>query len=186
MRTEIEINPDLVERFQTGEMAALQEIYERSKVYVYNIVYRMIQNNQETEDIVHDVFIKIYDKRNKYRSEMPFIGWLNRVAVNHTLNLIKRNKSYYRKLEQIFKETPQVTDFSDSLVEKEDAKLAIKLLKDVPADYRICLILREMDEMSYEDIAAVLKIKVGTVRSRLNRGRKILSNLYKEVMENAG
>jgi RNA polymerase sigma-70 factor (ECF subfamily) len=183
MRTEIDISAGLIKRFQDGDMSALQEIYELSKNYIFNIVYKMVQDRQETEDIVHDVFIKIYDKRKKYRSEMPFMGWLNRVAVNHTLNLIKRKKSYFRKLEQIFKDDNHEDDFTEDLVRQEDSKLALILLKKIPADYRICLILREMDDMNYEDIASVLKIKVGTVRSRLNRGRKLLSNLYREVME---
>jgi len=185
MKQEIVIADQLIIRFQQGEMAALQEIYELSKTYIYNIVYRMVLNTPETEDIVHDVFIKIYEKRDKYQKKMPFVGWLNRVAINHTLNLIKRNKNYYHKLEQIFKENPQTTEFEDTVVVEENAKLVLRLLKKLPSDYRICLILREMDSMSYEGIATVLNIRIGTVRSRLNRGRQQLAKLYqKEVSVN--
>jgi RNA polymerase sigma-70 factor (ECF subfamily) len=155
-----------------------QETYEQTKDMVYRLVWRMIKNKTEADDITQEVFIKVYKNLDKFDpSQAKLTTWVYQIALNHTLNYIKRGKwlrDHWDKVVDWYDRdpvpAPEVTE--PSYIEE--------LLGKVPADFRTCVVLKDLEELSYEEIADHLKIPVGTVRSRISRGREMLKKLYEK------
>lgn len=155
-----------------------QETYEQTKDMVYRLVWRMIKNKTEADDITQEVFIKVYKNLDKFDpSQAKLTTWVYQIALNHTLNYIKRGKwlrDHWDKVVDWYDRdpvpSPEVTE--PSYIEE--------LLGKVPTDFRTCVVLKDLEELSYEEIADHLKIPVGTVRSRISRGREMLKKLYEK------
>jgi RNA polymerase sigma-70 factor, ECF subfamily len=173
----MKITNKILTDFLAGDMQAYQKIYEETKSFVYNVVYKMVLNKPEAEDLMHDVYVKIYEKRAMYKKDYSINTWINRVAVNHVLNHIKRKKNFLVKMQDIsFFYKQQASE------ENKSEDIALKLLAKVGINHRLPIVLKDIHEMSYEDIAKIMRLPIGTIRSRLNRGRKRLRKLYeKEV-----
>ncbi|MDR2430752.1 MAG: RNA polymerase sigma factor [Candidatus Margulisbacteria bacterium] len=171
--------------FLAGDRAALERLYKDTAVLLYRVVFRMTGSREDTEDILHDVYIRAYEKRKSYRPELSDLrAWLCRIAVNHTLNTLKRRKWLGGNLARIFGRLSggQTSDELDGCLDAETGQDLQKCLQKVPENFRVCLILRDIEDRTYEDIAALLKLKAGTVKSRINRGRRLLKAMYaKEV-----
>jgi RNA polymerase sigma-70 factor (ECF subfamily) len=167
--------------FLVGDMQAFQQIYEQSKSFVYNTIYKMVLRKQEAEDLMHDVYVKVYEKREMYNKEFSINTWINRIAVNHVLNHLKRQNNFLRKVQDIKFFYEQ--NFSEETDVEEEGK-AYSLLKKIKPKYRLPIVLKDIQELSYEEVAKTLNLPIGTVRSRLNRGRRKLRELYeKEVSD---
>ena len=171
--------------FLAGDKEALKILYSETAEMLYRVVFRMTGSREDAEDILHDVYIKAYEKRRSYRPELSSLRtWLYRIAVNHTLNVLKRRKWSNNFTKFLGFEVTE-RDTLDDLLTTEEGQDVQRLLQKVPENFRICLVLRDIEERSYEEIAGLLKLNTGTVKSRINRGRKILKVLYaKEVQQN--
>ena len=168
--------------FLAGKPAALKALYADTSAMLYRVIFRMTGSREDAEDILHDVYIRAYDKRKSYRPELSGLRtWLYRIAVNHTLNVLKRRKWLGGHLGRIFGAADErARDVLEDCADAEENQTAQRLLAAVPENFRICLVLRELEDRSYEEIAGLLKLSAGTVKSRINRGRKILQELYKK------
>lgn len=167
----IEINLDA---FRNGDMKEFEKLYEQTNRMVLNVIYKMVLDRKEAEDLAHDVYVNMYDKRHTLKHNHYMKAWVYRLAVNHTKNHLNRKKWWIINREQIAKfYLQQQTDTSDEGI--SDIQL---ILSRIPMKYRLPIILKDIEALSYEDIAGVLGVPVGTVRSRLNRGRSQLKELY--------
>lgn len=155
-----------------------QETYEQTKDMVYRLVWRMIKNKTEADDITQEVFIKVYKNLDKFNpSQAKLTTWVYQIAVNHTLNHIKRGKwlrDHWDRVVEWYDREPV------SAPEIKETSYIEELLGKVPVDFRTCVVLKDLEELSYEEIASHLKIPVGTVRSRISRGREMLKKLYEK------
>jgi RNA polymerase sigma-70 factor, ECF subfamily len=168
---------NIIAGFMAGDSEALRTLYEETKRSIYNVVYRMTGNHHETEDIMHDVYIRAFDKRQTYKKEKASLHtWLYRLAVNYTLNMLKKKKRWDDTV--VVEEIKEV--LSVPAVDRDDAELALHVLDKLQPEFRTCLVLRELEDRSYDEIADILKVSPGTVRSRINRGRKQLQKLFHE------
>jgi RNA polymerase sigma-70 factor (ECF subfamily) len=163
--------------FIEGNIDALKTIYETTKRSIYSAVYRLTGDHHDTEDILHDVYIRAYEKRALYKKEKAGLHtWIYKLAVNYTLNMLKKKNRW--------DDTVVVEEVKEGLMEPEhdrDAEeLALQVLDKIHPDFRTCLVLRELEDRSYEEIAQILEISPGTVRSRINRGRQQLKKLFHE------
>jgi len=177
----MEISEEIVTGFIAGDIQAFKIVYEKTKNMLYHTIFRMVGNTHDAEDIMHDVFIQIYEKRGLYRSEKALLStWIYRIAINHALNCAKRKK----RMEQTTFEDMEQEDFLDKTIKNDEAKRILKLMDNIKPHFKICIILKDIEEKSYDEISKMLKISIGTVKSRLNRGRKqlqvLLENLNKE------
>ncbi len=165
--------------FTNGDIQSLQKVYEDTKSFVYNTIYKMVLNKQEAEDLTHDVYVKVYEKRSMYSSEYSINTWINRLAVNHTINHIKRKNNFLSKIQEIrfFNEQSKEED-----VEQE--AIAVNILGRIHPKYRVPIVLKDIQELSYEEVARIMGLPIGTIRSRLNRGRKILRDIYEKEAKN--
>lgn len=162
------IDIGLVDRFVGGDMAAFEAIYEITRPLVYRTAFQMTGNHQEVEDIIHDTYIKAFTKRHTYNHSASLPTWIHAIGVNQTLNMIKRKK---RETDLVLQDMscPYRPDLA---VKTEESELVRRILNHITPDYRMCIVLKDIEAFSYEDIATLLGISIGTVRSRLNRGRR--------------
>ncbi len=171
---------DVIEPFIAGDQDVFKFIYQETSSFLFRVIYRMVKSKQEAEDLLQDVYLKIFENKSSYNQEKAsFNTWVYRIAVNHTLNYLKR-RSRLTFLEGEPLLSSYEEDHLDKLSGQEDLATVRRALAAVKPDFRVCLVLADVEERSYEEIAAILNIKIGTVRSRLNRGRKALLKIYRK------
>lgn len=171
---------DVIDSFVAGNQDVFEFIYQETSGFLFRVIYRMVKSRQEAEDLMQDVYIKIFENKKSYdKNKAAFNTWIYRIAVNHTLNhLKKRSRLVFTDLEITGHD--YTDDYLDKISSQEDLSVVRKALAGVKPDFRICLVLADVEGRTYEEIAAILNIKIGTVRSRLNRGRKALLEIYRK------
>jgi len=183
---------DLIKEFQENNtLEAYEILVRRYKDPLMNFVYRFTGDRDVSADIVQDTMIKFYMNKDSYRSFAKFSTWIYTIAGNLAKNELKR-----RKRRKIFsldndddEKSIQVADkniigpdkAADSEIKNEIIQKALLKVKDV---YRDVVVLRDIQELTYEEIAEITGLSLGTVKSRINRGRlqlqKLLKHIYKE------
>jgi RNA polymerase sigma-70 factor, ECF subfamily len=152
---------------------------------VYGLVYRMVNDPSDAADTTQDVFLKVFRGMKHFQGESSLKNWIYRIALHEAANRRRwwfRHKAYETSIEPAESEGEAMqialTDRADSPFDNaangEVRRKVEEALRQVPEPYRTTLILRDLEEMSYEEIAEVLEISLGTVKSRLTRGRQAL------------
>lgn len=174
-----DISVDIIHKASAGDMSAFAEIYKSASSFVYNVALRTARNREDAQEITQEVFLKVFKSLSDFRFKSSFKTWLYRITVNTTLNLLKKSTQDRRRQfayhENISAGMPAQAEVMDSSLDQLQRKEQVdKILGNLPPDYRTCIILREMQSLSYEEIAQVLKININTVRSRLKRARGMI------------
>ena len=173
----------LIAKVQTGDSASFEKLVLENQTKVYNLALRMVGNQEDAYDMSQEAFIKAYNSIALFRGESRFSVWLYRLTTNVCLDFLrsqgrKRHDSLtYMNEEDDDKELEIPDDrFSpETLAEKKELREAVNRgLMTLPKDYRAILLLREIDGLSYEEIAEALSLEEGTVKSRIFRARKRL------------
>lgn len=179
-----ESDDELIQAIKNGDCEAFAPLIERYKLSIYRLVYRMVRNRDDAEDLVQEILIKAYHGIKTFKAGYRFFPWLSRIAVNHTLNFIKREKKVeVQRFEWV---EDQDLDKNDPVKMVERKMLREKILKameQLTEDYRVVLILRVEEGLSYEEISQTLNIPRGTVMSRLARARQRLKEILKELKD---
>jgi len=169
---------ELIRRSQRGDGEAFGLIIERYKGKLFNLAYGMLGDRSEADDLAQEVFIKAFYALPKFEFRSEFGTWLYRIAVNHVRDYLRKNK---HRLDEIslheFAETiPGAVgaSFEDRQLADRRREVVQAALRRLPEKYRSILVLRDMQEMPYEEISRVLAISPGTVDSRLHRARRKL------------
>lgn len=170
---------------QSGDAAAYEKLLQRYQSPVYNLAWRLLNDPSDAADIVQEVFLKVFRNLEGFRNQSSLRTWIYRIAVNEAHNRRRwsfRHRRGETSLEAFFdhsesRERPLV-DASESpfdfAMNREAQLLMEEGLAAVSPVFRTALVLRELDELSYEEIAEVLEVSVGTVKSRILRGREAL------------
>ena len=176
----------LVDRAQAGDVRAFEALVRRHERWVFSVALRMVGDRADAEDVAQEVFLKAYRGLQGFRGGSRFSTWLYAIASHHCLNHLAGRESRARRAARI--ETPtdgrdenpasaldRVADQSprpDAVLERRDLRRVIQSqLLQLTEEHRIVLILRDIQGMSYDEIAASVGIELGTVRSRLHRAR---------------
>lgn len=168
----------LIEQTLEGNRDAFGELVTKYQVRLYNTMIQVVGNREDAYDVTQDAFMQAYLRLDTFRRSSKFYTWLYRIAFNVAIGMRRRYRAY-RVSESIQQE------MSDRLVDREkrpDEKLIseenVNTVRDVvnslDDDFRSVVVLRELEEFSYEEIAEILEIPIGTVRSRLHRGRILI------------
>ncbi len=184
-----DISADILEKAGQGDLTAFEVVYKGSSSFVYNVAFRITRNSADAEEVTQDVFMKIYHNLKDFGFRSEFKTWVYRIAVNTAIN-------HYRKSERNEKDRvdydtaaltiPASHSTEDELMQRDNEIQINGLLSVLSPKYKTCLILREIEGLSYEEIAAALKIPVNTVRSRLKRARAaLIEKAGKGLMEDA-
>ena len=173
----------LIERLRANEELAYEELIKRFEHPVYNLVYRLLNDPSESADVVQEVFLKVFRKVDGFRGDCSLKTWIYRIAVHESYN--QRRWFRRHRLQETALETDdeQSVSYVDVLpdpgpspfqmtVNHETRERIESALQEVKPVFRTAVILRDLEELSYEEIASILDTNLGTVKSRILRGRE--------------
>jgi RNA polymerase sigma-70 factor (ECF subfamily) len=183
----------LVQRVQRGDKGAFDVLVLKYQHKVVKLVMRYVRNPAEAEDIAQDAFIKAYRALPQFRGDSAFYTWLYRIAINTAKNAVvardrnpvdfdldmtNNDESYEMQGRLKDSETPEALVLTDEIRTTVNAAIA-----NLPEDLRTAIVLRELEGLSYEEIAVSMDCPVGTVRSRIFRAREAIDGRLREVFE---
>ena len=179
----------LVDRLQVGSEEAFETLMNLYKAPVYNIAYRILGDPCEAADAVQETFMKIYKGIKNFRGESGLKTWIYKIAIAETLNRQRWWQRWRRKVALSLDEPISFREYSKSMelpdsrrgpeasfAARETEHAVQEALNTLKLDFRIVVVLRDIEGLSYEEIAETLRISIGTVKSRLWRGRLELKN----------
>ncbi|MBU8920388.1 MAG: sigma-70 family RNA polymerase sigma factor [Bacteroidales bacterium] len=182
---------NLVERCLKGDEKAFEELLVKYRGPVFSICMRMVKNPMDAEDLAQDVFIRTFNVLDRYNPSYPFSSWLYRITSNLCIDFIRRRKSGVVSLDEpvsgsdgeMSRQIPADTIDPDREMEnREMMEVLEQAIADLPEHYRIIVILRHQEQLSYEEISDNLGIPLGTVKARIHRAR----NMIKEIFTSKG
>ena len=169
---------ELIKRFQAGDELAYINLVDRYKDKLMNFIFPYFGEIEQTEDIVQDTMIKLYEKKHYYKEIAKFSTWLYTIAKNlANTELRKRNRKKITYLSQMSTkdsvyEIPDVQKDINKEFENEFINERINLaIAGLAEKFKTVIVLRDIQELSYEDISAIVGVPLGTVKSRINRAR---------------
>ena len=183
---------DLVDRCRAGDEAAWRELVAHHTRRVFGIAYRFVGKVDDAEDLTQEIFVKVYQSLDRYRpAEGAFTTWLMTLARNHAIDdYRKRRQERLRRTEDpaVIETFASPDDSPLRSLEKQDrVRLVHRGLRSLPPDLREPLILCDLRGLPYEEIAGILDVPLGTVKSRINRGRlELAKRLLSSRREGAG
>ncbi|MBM4159890.1 MAG: sigma-70 family RNA polymerase sigma factor [Ignavibacteria bacterium] len=176
----------LITMFQQGERGVFRVLVERYQARIKNLIYSIFHEPDVIDDLAQEVFIKACEALPQFRFQSSFYTWLYRIAVNRSRDELRK-----RKLRRLFS-LQTLVDSADREVtakltvqpkESEVQEIVASALKSLPERYRMVIILKDIDGLSYEEISEVLQCELGTVKSRLFRARAMLRSVLKPLLE---
>ena len=183
----------LVKRVQRGDKTAFDLLVRKYQHKVIKLVLRYVRNPAEAEDIAQEAFIKAYRALPQFRGDSAFYTWMYRIAINTAKNsLASRDRSPIRydldlndpEESHSVQTKLQDPDTPEGMALTEEIRLIVNSAIDaLPEELKTAIVLRELDGLSYEEIAAAMECPVGTVRSRIFRAREAIDKRLREVFE---
>ncbi len=176
----------LITLFQSGEEEVFRILVERYSQRVRNLIFSIFNEGSLVDDIAQEVFIRVYEALPRFRFESSFYTWLYRITVNKSRDELRK-----RRTKKFFSLHSMLDASSDELQSKirvfpEDnsaKELVNKGLQQLPDKFRIPIVLKDIDGLSYEEMAEILQCEVGTVKSRLSRARAMLRSILAPLLD---
>jgi RNA polymerase sigma-70 factor (ECF subfamily) len=177
-----DISDDIIVKASQGDLGAFETIYKTLAGFVYNVALRVTRNREDAQEVSQEVFLIMHRKLKEFRGDSSLKTWVYRITVNHAINAAKKSGSKNKTVEYEDSLAPAVENDVHREIQKEHDRHAVdQILNVLNEEQRVCVVLRNIEGLSYEEIAETLKININTVRSRLKRAReRILSQ--KQVM----
>ena len=172
---------ELVSRAKRGDEAAFEQLVTMHEKKIYALCLRMCENEEDAQEAAQDAFLAAWSGLASFREDAAFSTWLYRLAVNACTDILRRRKRKGQGVslddEEVFLEIEDSAPTPErALEQKEAAALVGEALSALPPDYRQVLILRELHQLSYQEIADITRLELGTVKSRISRGRTLMRN----------
>lgn len=173
----------LIRRCKRGEEPAFAELLERYRVPIYNLCYRMVRNPEDARDLAQETFIKVFGLLDRYDEEHAFSSWLFRIATNHCIDHLRRNRLRMLSLDaglgpegdERELQLPDSGPRPDVVMQrKESMERLWEVVSGLPPHYRAIILLRHDQQLSYEEIAEALDLPLGTVKARIHRARNLV------------
>src|SRR5215216_1858432 len=176
---------ELIAAVRDGDEFAFQEIVRRYRNPITNFVYRMIDDYERSVELSQETFIRVYTSASRYQANYSFSTYIYRIATNLAISELRRRKR--RKFVSLFSpftnddgetielDPPDSNPLQDeALIDNERRTAVARAISSLPEKYRAAIVLRDVEGLSYDRIAEVLKLSEGTVKSRINRARNLL------------
>jgi len=187
----------LVKQCWQGDSAAMERLILKYQSRIYNIILKICADPDDAAELTQETFVKVIENINNFQGRSGFYTWAFRIAVNLTLNYCQRNarlgfssldaeqEKYYSSTNQALKELLSDDSSPDPAVLAQDRELceiAVRSLMKLDDAQRVVVVLRDIEGMNYDQIAKVLDVELGTVKSRLSRARKKLRQILEAVL----
>jgi RNA polymerase sigma-70 factor (ECF subfamily) len=188
-----EIDQQLVERAQRGEKQAFELLVAKYQRKLARLLSRFIRDPAEVEDVAQEAFIKAYRALPSFRGESAFYTWLYRIGINTAKNYLvamgrraPTTTEFDSEDAENFEDGEQLRDVNtpeNELMSKQIAQTVNETMEALPEELRTAIVLRELDGLSYEEIATVMNCPIGTVRSRIFRARETIAERLRPLLE---
>jgi RNA polymerase sigma factor (sigma-70 family) len=185
---------DLVARTQEGDVAAFDQLVVKYSPRLYGLVYNMTSNHEDTNDLLQDIFAKAYKSIRGFRGKSSFYTWIHSIAVNMTLNFLKkRGRRFNLSLDDVDssiqndKEFLELTQTSSPVREADLSELQVRLneaMQKLSDEHRAVVTMFHIQGMPHAEISKILRVSEGTVRSRLFYANRQLQNYLEEFRKN--
>jgi len=190
LAVEPDADQEIVARCRNGDWEGFAKLVLKYQSRVLTLAARIIDNRSEAEDVTQDIFVKVFQSLHDFRGASRFSTWLYRITVNHCLNHLRRRVRQQQSLggtevEEWTQESP-MSNPHKTLEQKERWALVQAKLQLLTPEHRTIVLLRDFEGLSYEEIADVLQLESGTVKSRLHRARMELKALLEPYMAGEG
>ncbi len=169
---------ELIRRCQENDSSAVNELYRRYREKVYRIACRIVLDHDDALDVTQDVFIHVLKGIAAFRFQSSFSTWVTRVTVNVSIDWIRKR----RRMKSVAFQPVELDGVETVAVKNDQAERVHDAFKLLDPEQRSCIILREIEGASYQEIADALGCSIGTVRSRIHRARGHLKRILKDVM----
>lgn len=181
---------ELMLKFQNGDELAYNELVNRYKNKLLNFIYRYFGSKDDAEDILQETFIKLYYKKDYYKPISEFSTWIYTIAANLSKTELRKRKR--RKTSQLSEMGVENKEFDIRYEDDTDLEINTeyneheinKAIQDLDTPFRTAFILRDIQELSYEEISKITEVPLGTIKSRINRARIQLQGKLKEIYKN--
>ncbi len=182
----------ILDRIDPGISLTFEELFERYNSMVFNLAYQILGDREEALDVAQEVFLAIYQKMDTFRGESSLKTWIYRIAVRRAANRFRWWNRLRRRgtvsLEEHLSKSPEselswnltsrAKSPEDALLLQEEREKVKRMLLELPLHQRIAVIMRDIEGLSYEEIAESLNVSLGTIKSRIARGREILKQHF--------
>lgn len=179
----------LIRRCKRGEEAAFAELLARYRSAIYGLCFRMTRRAEDARDLAQEVFIKVFSLLDRYDETYAFSSWIFRIATNHCIDHLRRNRLRFLSLDgytdsegdEIELQIPHKGPEPDRILENREAMERLEeVVGDLPPHYKAIILLRHDQELSYEEIATILDLPLGTVKARIHRARNLVVKMLRE------
>jgi RNA polymerase sigma-70 factor (ECF subfamily) len=187
---------DLVKRCQAGDTEAFDELVTRYRARVFGMIYNMVHSEQDAWDLAQESFLKAWKSIGRFRGQSSFYTWIYRIVMNVTIDWLRKKQVkgggaefddaiQLKEIDPASKTVPKSETLPHQAMEREEIRARIeKAIGQLSPEHRAVILMKEIDEMQYHEIAEALGCSIGTVMSRLFYARKKLQSLLRDVYEN--
>ena len=182
---------ELIKRALNGDQKGYAAILKKYRAPLYNLLYRMVRNKMETEDLVQEAFIKAFSSLASFNDDYAFSTWLYKIAINNCIDHFRKKKLKTFPIDKpieskdgsIKREFPDASYRPDKFIlSKEKGMLIEDAIQSLPEKYRTAIVLRHSQDKSYEEISEIMEIPLGTVKARIFRAREMLKKQLKHKL----
>ncbi len=186
---------DLVKRCQAGDTEAFDELVTRYRTRIFGMIYNMVHSEQDAWDLAQDSFVKAWKSIKRFRGHSSFYTWIYRIVMNVTIDWLRKKQVkggsefddaiHLKEIDPASKTLPKADALPYEKMEQSEIRGRIdNAIAQLSPDHRAVILMKEIEEMQYHEIAEMLGCSIGTVMSRLFYARKKLQNLLRDVYEN--
>jgi RNA polymerase sigma-70 factor (ECF subfamily) len=165
---------ELIQQILAGDGKQFSLLVNRYQRSIFSTAFGMLGNQQDAEDVTQEAFVTAFRKLESFEGRSSFLTWLRRIAFNLAIDLRRRQKSRASMTQIAVAEeivSAQETSVADAMISKETVSTVRRAIDSLPDEQRIVIVLRDLQDLDYSEIAELLSIPIGTVRSRLHRAR---------------
>ena len=174
---------DIIKRILSGEQELFSELVTRYKRLVYSVVYNMLNDQQEVNDVSQEVFIRIYQSLGRYNPEFKFSTWTVKIATNLCLDILRKRKVESLPMDDITETASSMDTPEARYLKKERSKRIRDAIEELPEKYRLPVILFHQNGMSYEEMMKALDEPMTIIKNRLYRARLMLRDKLSKYRE---
>ena len=174
-----------------GDHNAFKSIMEKYQKPLYFHVLKMVKNHEQVEDLVQEAFMKAFNNLHSYNTSYAFSTWLYRITTNHTIDYLRKRKLETTSIHNPYKtsdgeveiQLPDTHETDRNIIKRERREIIHSAIKNLPDKYREVIVMRHLEELSYQEISEHLDLPLGTVKAHIFRAREMLYKALKDKKE---
>ena len=189
----MEVDKKLIEKCKEYDKYSFMKLYKMYEKYLYSLCFNYVQNPHDALDLVQEIYIKVFKNIDKFDTDMPFHPWIRKISVNTCLNFTRTIKNNVISMNASISDADDEITLEDTFVSKEDVledvinsetkNIIRRYLNEMQEEYRMVIILRYYEELSYNEIAEIIGKPLGTIKTEIYRAKATLKKKLEKVME---